>query len=42
MAQNRVQSAASAASGGVELVRRALERDAEALRALMQRHNRRP
>jgi RNA polymerase sigma-70 factor (ECF subfamily) len=41
MAQHRVQSAASAASDDVELVRRAIERDAEALRAIMQRHNRR-
>src|SRR6516164_10163605 len=41
MAQNRIEQAVPAVSDDAELVRRALARDAGALRAIMQKHNRR-
>src|SRR5262245_23965306 len=41
MAQPRTKQAASAALGDAELVRRALARDGDAFRTIMQRHNQR-
>ena len=41
MVQPRTKQAAAAAPDDAELVRRALARDADAFRAIMQRHNQR-